>query len=69
MGRNMSFPQTNNCADLYVLKREACLRSTYEKLFEDIFSNKAIIDGNGDVLDMTQKKEIAKILAASMPLP
>lgn len=64
----MSFPQTNNRADLCMLKREACLRSTYEKLFEDIFSNKAIIDGNGDLLDMNQKKEIAKILAASMPL-
>lgn len=65
---NASQPDHKKYAALIDLKREVSIRSNYEKIFTDISAKKDIINGNGIPLDMKQKKEIAKILAASMPL-
>lgn len=61
-------PDHKNHAALIDLKREVCIRSNYEKIFTEIFAKKNLINDSGIPLDMNQKKEIAKILAASMPL-
>ncbi len=61
-------PHHKKHADLSGHNRESSIRSNIEKMFEDIFSKKRVVDSNGIELDLSQKNEIAKILAAYMPI-